>query len=65
MYRPNYFRPAPPSRAPREAREPVRTPLPAYLREAMPHKKTRWQRFWHWAWGDGAAARASDGHTPR
>ena len=51
MYRPNYFRPAPLSRAPREAQEPVRTPLPAYLREAMPQKKTRWQRFWHWASG--------------
>ena len=49
---------APPSRAPREAQEPVRTPLPAYLREAMPHKKTRWQRFWPWAWDDGAEDRA-------
>jgi hypothetical protein len=56
MYRPNYFRPAPPSRAPREAQEPVRTPLPAYLRKAMPQKqkKTGWQRFWHWVWDDGA-----------
>jgi hypothetical protein len=63
MYRPNYFRPAPPSRAPREAKEPVRTPLPAYLREAMPQRKTRWQRLWHWAWDDGAEDRASDGNT--
>ena len=65
MYRPNYFRPAPPSRPLREAREPVRTPLPAYLQEDMPHKKTRWQRFWHWVWDDGAEDRASNGNTPR